>query len=173
MYELTNSGRTKADELDAINGPEDAVLAILADRNIPMAAEELAAALNSSEPKMEMVCRRLCSGGLAQEVGETRGASHSIGGSSFAPRHQIHYEEPKKSSTGEKVATGVGNVAVGLLKGVGKAFVGTVKYINKRGIEGIVIGNTEAVVGTRRGRELRKLERLRKDREAVLKGRRE
>lgn len=153
MYELTPLGKTKADQLDIIHNAEEAILAVLAERNMPMDADELAAALNSSEEKMGRVCRHLESKGLLKSPDElgAHAPRHP-----FAARRQVSYDEPK-GSTAERILASGSNATLGFMKGLGKLAVGAAKYANKRGIEGLVIGDTEALVGT--GRKRRKLER--------------
>lgn len=172
LIKLKERGTNKAKDIGTTDGPTNApqAMLVIADERGPVVdSSEIADELHTSEEKVEREFRRWVSMGLAEDMG---------GESSRPSRHVVHTRpaETEYDSNGHGTSTGekVANTAVNVMKGLGKLAVGTVKYVNKKGLEGIFIGNTEAITGpSRRQREMRRLERVRRDRARVLRGREE
>lgn len=161
MYSLTPLGEARADSTDFPHNAEEAIPVVMKEHGT-LEPNEIANYLNMPEALVERVLHRLEKRGLVTNLnpderstsGNERHVSFPKDGSSS------HYGEEKSSHVVEKVGSGVGSV----LKGLGKGFVNTVKYINRdpEVINRAAIGSTETVFGSRKSRERRRLERMRR-----------
>jgi hypothetical protein len=140
-YELTGLGKAKAGQIDSVHNAEEAVLAVLADRNIAMDADELAEALHSSEEKMELILRRFENRGYVKELGEGVPSRRRF----YGPAKPVNTGYEHKTGTGERTLGGLGGAIAKMMKGTGRALDGIFSgRVDKRGAKFLTNHNDDA-----------------------------